>query len=372
MQKKALHIISFENPYPPDFGGVIDVYYKVKALHSLGFIIYLHCYFEDRSEVSSELKAITEKVYLYKKNKNPFFVFSKYPLPVICRFDKSLIENIKKHDAPILFEGLHSTMILRKAKLDHKKYLRLHNIESNFYAGMSKSETNIVKKIVYYFVAKKYLEYQKTIADFDYVFALSRFEFDEAKKLTSKCSYVPVFHGNETNKQLSEFGSYAFYHGDLRLADNKRAALFLIDVFKEIPDYNLIIASSNGKNFVEWRSKNVSNVTFVEIESENHLDELFGQAHINVMLSFQESGTKLKVINSVFKSRFCLINKNMVDDVDVLSLCEIAESKQNFIDKINDLKFKPYLGNEIRTKVLMQVLNDKENAKLIEEQLNFN
>ncbi len=371
MQKKALHIISFENPYPPDFGGVIDVYYKVKALHSLGFVIYLHCYFEDRSEISAELKSITEKVYLYKKNKNPLFVFSKYPLPVICRFDKNLIENIKKHDAPILFEGLHSTMILRKAKLDNKKYLRLHNIESNFYAGMSKSETNIVKKVLYYFVAKKYLEYQKTIADFDYVFALSRYEFDEAKKLNSNCNYVPVFHGNETNKQLSEFGNYAFYHGDLRLADNKRAALFLIDVFKEIPDYTLLIASSNGKNFVETKSNNVSNVKFVAIESENHLDELFDKAHINVMLSFQESGTKLKVINSLFKSRFCLINKNMVDDIDVLSLCEIAESKQNFVDKIKELKAKPYLQNELRRKVLTQILNDKENAKLIEEQLKF-
>lgn len=371
MQKKALHIISFENPYPPDFGGVIDVYYKVKALHSLGFVIYLHCYYEDRSEVSSELKAITEKVYLYKKNKNPFFVFSKYPLPVICRFDKKLIENIKKHEAPILFEGLHSTMMLRKAKLDNKKYLRLHNIESNFYAGMSNSETNLVKKVLYYFVAKKYLEYQKTIADFDYVFALSRYEFDEAKKLNLNCVYVPVFHGNETNKQLSEFGNYAFYHGDLRLADNKRAALFLIEVFREIPDYNLIIASSNGKALIESRSNTASNVKFVEIESENHLDELFTNAHINTMLSFQESGTKLKVINSLFKSRFCLINKNMVDDTDVLSLCEIAESKQNFIDKIKELKSKPYHHNEVRRKVLMQVLNDKENAKRIEEQLNF-
>ncbi|MDI1316516.1 hypothetical protein [Flavobacterium sp.] len=371
MQKKELHIVSFENPFPPDFGGVIDVYYKVKALHSLGFTIYLHCYYEDRCEVSSSLKAITEKVYLYKKNKNPFFVFSKYPLPVVCRFDKSLIENIKKHDAPILFEGLHSTMILRKAELDNKKYLRLHNIESNFYFGMSKSETNLVKKIVYYFVAQKYLDYQKTIADFDCTFALSRYEFDEAKKITKSCVYVPVFHGNESSKELSEFGNYAFYHGDLRLSDNKRAALFLIEVFREIPDYNLIIASSNGKDLIEAKSKTLSNVKFVEIESENHLDELFANAHINTMLSFQESGTKLKVINSLFKSRFCLINKHMVDDENVLSLCEIAENKQDFIDKVNVLKTKPYNQNEIRKKVLMNVLNDKENAKRIEEKIIF-
>ena len=29
MQTKPLHIISFDNPFPPDFGGAIDVFYKV-------------------------------------------------------------------------------------------------------------------------------------------------------------------------------------------------------------------------------------------------------------------------------------------------------------------------------------------------------
>lgn len=371
MQNKPLHIISFDNPFPPDFGGVIDVFYKIKALHSLGFTIYLHCYYEDRNIVSEELKAITEEVYLYKKNKNPFFVFSKFPLPVICRFQGEIIENIKKNNAPILFEGLHSTMILQRASFNNKKYLRLHNIESNFYAGMSSSETNMIKKILYHFVYKKYKVYQNIISDFNYVFALSEHEYSEAKKMNTNCIYIPVFHGNETNATLSEYGNYAFYHGDLRLSDNKRAAQFLIDIFKEITDYDLIIASSNGKKLIESKSKNVPNVKFVAIKNETHLDELFANAHINVMLSFQEAGTKLKVINSLFKSRFCLINKNMVDDQRVLSLCEIAATKEDFIGKIRILKSKAYTQNESRRKLLKNVLNDKNNAKLIEQKITF-
>jgi hypothetical protein len=236
---------------------------------------------------------------------------------------------------------------------------------------MSKSETNLVKKILYYFVSKKYITYQKILPDFDSVFALSKSEYKEAKKVTTNCIYVPVFHGNEVNTLLSEHGKYAFYHGDLRLADNKRAAQFLIEVFKEILDYNLIIASSNGKHFIENNLHNVSNVKFVEIKDENHLDELFANAHINVMLSFQESGTKLKVINSLFKSRFCLINKNMVDDEQVLSLCEIAATKQDFINKIIDLKNKPYNQIEMKKKVLNDIFNDIKNAKLIEQKITF-
>ena len=69
MQNKALHIISFDNPFPPKYGGVIDVFYKIKALHSLGVKIYLHCFVDEIPMVDSDLKIFVEKVYYYKNRK---------------------------------------------------------------------------------------------------------------------------------------------------------------------------------------------------------------------------------------------------------------------------------------------------------------
>ena len=34
--QKTLQIVIFDNPCPPDYGGVIDVFYKIKALKALG------------------------------------------------------------------------------------------------------------------------------------------------------------------------------------------------------------------------------------------------------------------------------------------------------------------------------------------------
>ena len=31
-------------PYPPNYGGVIDVFYKIKSLHAIGIKIILHCF----------------------------------------------------------------------------------------------------------------------------------------------------------------------------------------------------------------------------------------------------------------------------------------------------------------------------------------
>ena len=43
-EPKHLHVISFDVPVPANYGGVIDVYYKLKALHLQGVKIHLHCF----------------------------------------------------------------------------------------------------------------------------------------------------------------------------------------------------------------------------------------------------------------------------------------------------------------------------------------
>lgn len=361
MNPKKLHIISFDNPFPPVYGGVIDVFYKIEALHKLGFEIYLHCFTDGKTKVSPELSSITKKVWLYRKNRNPLFLFSKIPFAVKSRFHPDLIKNIESVDAPILFEGLQTTQLLQEMNLGERKlFLRLHNIESEYYFGTAKSENNWFRKQLYFWEARKFSRYQENIGRFDRVFTLSKYENDWVEKMSGNAVYVPVFHGNKSVGNFSEFGYFALYHGDLRLADNKKAAKFLIDVFREL-DYNLIIASSNGEFFINKHLKGVKNVEFSKIKSQFELDNLLQKAHVNVMLSFQQSGTKLKLINALFKSRHCIINKNMVDDPAILNLCELAETKANFIRKIKVLEKTAYKPEE-RAEVLKTVLDDQENA----------
>jgi len=195
------------------------------------------------------------------------------------------------------------------------------------------------------------------------VFTLSVHENEIVNSWYNDVSYLPVFHGNVIGDPLTEKGNYALYHGDLRLPDNKKAAQFLIEVFKKIPTYKLVIASSNGKEMILPLIENQPNMVFEALTSETQLDTLLREAHINVLLSFQKSGTKLKVINALFKSRFCLINQNMVDDENLLQLCELATNEAEFIAKINELKGLPYLDNDRRTAVLNEVLNDTKTLR---------
>jgi hypothetical protein len=212
--------------------------------------------------------------------------------------------------------------------------------------------------------------YQRDLKRYDAILALSHFEQNAASHYNKNVVYVPVFHGNQDVAVLSEFGKYAIYHGDLRLADNRRAVKFLINAFKKI-DYRLVIASGKHADFVEKLIADAPNISHIEINNNDamHLTQLLADAHINVMLSFQESGTKLKVVNALFGSRFCVINKNMLDDDSLRGLCRMAETQQEFISAVNDLKNRPFADSDRRRQILRDILDDAKNAQKIAELL---
>ena len=39
-----LHIVSFDIPYPANYGGVIVIFNQIKALHAAGVKVILHCF----------------------------------------------------------------------------------------------------------------------------------------------------------------------------------------------------------------------------------------------------------------------------------------------------------------------------------------
>ncbi|SCY02403.1 hypothetical protein SAMN02927903_00555 [Flavobacterium caeni] len=370
MPSQPLHIVSFDNPYPPVYGGVIDVFFKLKALHAIGFEIYLHCFVDQLPVDTTELEKYTTRLYWYPRSKNVLKLLASTPFSVGSRYHESIVGNIASVDAPVLFEGLQPTFVLRKHALaGQKKFLRLMNIESDYYGGLSGSERNLIKKVLYGFESRKYVRYQKTMADFENVFTLSVHETDYVAQRYGNAVYVPVFHGNTRVASLSEFGDYAFYNGDLRLADNQRAALFLIDVFRALPDIKLVIASDHGKRLIERAIGDASNIEHTTIRDAKHFDELMAGAHVCVMLSFQQSGTKLKAVNALYKSRHCLINANMIDDPGVRGLCTMASTKSEFIGAVKRLSEVPYRDSENRQKVLDAVLNDQKNAQKLAEMI---
>jgi hypothetical protein len=363
---KHLHIVSFDVPLPANYGGVIDVFYKLKALSELGVKIHLHCFFKDRNP-QKELEKYCESVHYYKRQTVLKSLSSRLPFVVQSRNSQELTETLKKDNYPILFEGLHCTYPLLDDTLKARQTLvRAHNIEHFYYKGLANSETNLAKKLFFNQESKKLKNYETVLTKASTVLSISPLEHTYLKTYFKKVDYLPVFHQNNTVKTLSTKGNYALYVTDLRISDNQRSARFLIDVFKTI-DYPLIIASSFKNKSILKKIASFKNISFSEIIKQQQADDLLAHAHLNVMLTFQATGIKLKLINTLFAGRFCLTNTPMIKDTGLASLCLSADTIAGFKNLVKSYKDKPFTEDLVdkRKKLLGAFFPQKNAQKLV-------
>ncbi|HEX5024296.1 MAG TPA: mannosyltransferase, partial [Agriterribacter sp.] len=162
--EKHLHIICHDVPYPPDYGGVVDLFYKLKYLHENGAKIYLHCYEYGRGE-QQELLLYCQTVHYYKRSYGLNKLAAGVPYIVSSRADDQLLKNLSKDRYPVLLEGIHCTYLLHKNLLSGRRViLRLHNVEFEYYRQLSRTATSLFHKL-YYFVESFFLKrYEKKIA----------------------------------------------------------------------------------------------------------------------------------------------------------------------------------------------------------------
>ncbi|WP_288954752.1 hypothetical protein [uncultured Polaribacter sp.] len=347
---KILHIVSFDIPYPPNYGGIIDVFYKIKELYKLGVKIYLHTYIFDHKTKQVELEKYCEKVTYYKRNNTLISIFSTLPFRLKSRVNKTLNSNLKNLDCPILFEGLHTIYPLYKFNLE-KCYVRTHNIEHSYFYGLAKSEKNILKKIFFYLEGFKLKKFERNLKKAKAIFTISPFEqkyFSE--NFGVNVHYLPAFHETKINSNDYNKGDFILYHGDLRVADNIKSCLFLIDVYKD-SSYNLVIATSIKENHIEAEVNKYKNISIKQIPKQQDLNELFSKAHINTLFSFQKTGIKLKLLNTLYKGKFIIANSPLIEDTGLESTCEIANSKEEILKKTETLFQKEFTEKDIEKRL---------------------
>ncbi|MEO6168568.1 MAG: mannosyltransferase, partial [Chitinophagales bacterium] len=207
-----LHIISFNVPYPPDYGGVMDVFYKIKALHDYGVKIKLHCFEYGRKE-SEVLNQLCEEVYYYKREHSIRDFTSPTPYIVKTRKSSELLKNLAADDAPILFEGLHTCYYLDHEDLKHRvKAVRMHNVEWDYYRHLGKNETGMFRRFYFFTESIKLKSFEKILSYADHLLPISKNDFEYLHKKFYNVTELPAFHPNEEVISLPGKGEYILYH----------------------------------------------------------------------------------------------------------------------------------------------------------------
>lgn len=135
---RRFHVVSLQVPFPPDYGGVIDIYYKLKALKKMGYETWLHTFQYDRSR-AEQLNEVAARVSYYPRHRSVIRQLSHIPYIVSSRHCSKLLDDLLSDNAPILFEGLHCCAFLSDKRLkDRIKLVRTHNIEHEYYKELSR------------------------------------------------------------------------------------------------------------------------------------------------------------------------------------------------------------------------------------------
>jgi hypothetical protein len=361
-----VHLVSFNVPYPPDYGGVIDVFYKIKTLHSLGIKVHLHCYTYGRP-YSDELSNYCFHVSYYKRNTHFLKHFSTLPYIVNSRNSDELINDLNKDDYPVILEGLHCTFPLFAGLLNaHKTIVRTHNIEHEYYSGLAKAEHNIFKKAYFNLEAKKLKSYESVLTKATSIAAISPSDTDYFRQYNPNTLLITPFHPfNEVSIRTGK-GNYILIHGDLSVTENAQSIYWLAKEVFPSCSYPIIIAGKNPSLEFKNRMKPFPHITFVANPDEQTMEKLVEEAHINLIHSFYPQGLKLKLLHALYKGRFCICNSSIVHRTGLESLCRISDTPDEINSAIEKLMQTPFKDEQIeeRKKILTLFSNEEQAIKI--------
>ena len=360
----TLQLVAFNIPYPPDYGGVIDVFYKIKALAESGVSVYLHCFEYDRPQ-AIELEKYCTKVFYYPRKSGIRLQLSTKPYIVITRNNNQLLNNLSSTNAPILFEGLHTCQFLDNPALrSHLKLVRTHNIENEYYLNLYKAERNIFKKVFFRMEACKLKRYENVLKNASDLICISPNDNLYFDRKFGNSHFIPAFHPFSEIKSKLGRGEYILFHGNLSVSENIQAVEYLIqNVFSKISQ-PVIIAGKNPSERLIQKIQKLSNVQLVSNPENERMENLIQNSHICLIPTFQDTGLKLKLLASLFSGRFCIANQPMIHKTGLEHLCHLADTPKEMIDCVNELFELDFTSEEIekRKLILEDAFSNHRNA----------
>ena len=369
-QSNEVQLVSFAAPFPADYGGVIDVYYKLKTMHQMGMKVHLHTYVYGTHQKSKELESLCASVTYYPRDFSTKY-FQGWPYIVSTRFNKKMMRNIESLGFPVILEGLHTCFLvdfLKEKKIPH--VIRMHNIEWKYYQFLAEVEASFVKK-------KYFLEEARRLRTFEKCIQTSTILSISAKdKIYLEATYpkatvveIPPFHQFDKIEIQEGQGEYALFHGNLSVNENEQAAIWLIEkVFMNV-DFPLIITGKNPTEKLILAANALRHIEIVSNPDEEKMNDLMKNAHIHLIPNKQPTGVKLKWINGLYTARFLMVHPEIypgnVPDSGVYSL----ENNLEYIEKIKFLSQKKCSEGIIQQRAvfIMNNYNNKLNfSKMFE------
>ena len=331
-----IHIVSFDVPFPPDYGGVLDVHLRAKGLKQLGYSVILHCYEYGRGR-GHDFSEIADEIYYYDRKNGVKSILSNLPYIVKSRNSEELLNRLLADNFPVLLEGQHATFWIKElVKNNRKVAVRMHNIEWQYYRDLAKDAKTTSERLFFSLESRKLRKHENQLKKVP-VLCISESDREYYQNLGFQAVYLPVTINPDLILAPKEAAPFALYHGNLSVPENREAIDKLILENKrkqfELP---LVVA---GKNPGPVLIKKIQAQGWQCIENPNdiELNDLMRSCSLHLLIGFKSSGIKLKVIRALLTGKPCIATKEMTGTPGLEKHCEIWDPILPLADKLSNV-----------------------------------
>jgi hypothetical protein len=333
--------------------------------------VILHVFSYNRPEAPA-LNDICEQVYYYPRKTGWLQQFSILPYISYSRRSGLLLRRLAADRFPVIFEGMHSCYYLGNPALaDKYQIVRAHNIEHIYYSFLSRSSVKLKERLFFRLESHKLRRFERVLRKADKILAISPTDTEYFEKHYNKTIFIPAFHPNDKISSMEGAGDFILMHGNLNVSENEQAILHCIKEILSKVEFPAIIAGKDPSEKIRNEVKKYRNLTLIKNPDEQQMNKLQTDAHIHLCYTFQSTGIKLKLLNSLFRGRFVVANPGMVSGTGLDKLTNTGTSDEELVKIIRSLIGKSFskLDVENRKQGLYQY-NNAENALNITRLLN--
>jgi len=296
-----LHVVSFDRPWPPTYGGIVDVFWKVNSLEKLGVQVHLH-YFDYGKQPAASIPWKTIKGNEFERKIGWRSQLSFKPYIVQSRKTEELWKALNKDNAPILLEGQHCTgwlRDLRKKWPNRSIFVRCHNIEWAYYSKLAKASSGW--KAVYFRLESFRLKLQeKELSLATALFPISKNEVDWFKRYSKNVHWVAPFFRDKDQLELGHLpqnldSPFVLMQGNFNQVNQQnRVNKFML----EFCDYDALLVVA-GQGVENLRIPEEKRIQLISNPSEEALTALNKMAEAHILCGEYMGGVPLRLLHAL-------------------------------------------------------------------------
>lgn len=377
----VLHLVCFDLPVPPLYGGTEELDTKIRALLDLGIALHVHAFVWPKDLHAGNMPDWQQRVASLRCYPRRWMVgpYETRPWALVSRTSTALIRNLASEPGSILVEGWQCADLLRAPALKNRViWIRSHNIESNYYRMQSESARNWVYKAYYRLESWRWTLYERSLPQrlrhrhHAGILSICPSETSRWSSMRLPAHYVPAFVKLNPNVQPSKEASparpmqapYVLYHGRLDIAENIRAVRFLLSKANRSLQIQLVIAGSRIPDSLRKTISFQEDCHLVDSPSPMEMQRWIQHAAVQCIPCYGMAGLRLKIIHAMMGDGHVLVSREGVQGMPWAAWVTVVQSEQDWEDQVQKALEKPLQADEVaaRHAWVLQHFDQRANA----------